>query len=330
MKKMLSRVAESLYWMNRNIERAGNIARFIDVNFRLMLDLPAGTDVQWDALVRITGDYPTFINRYHEATRDTVIQFLSFDRENGNSIVSCIRTARENARTVREIISSEMGEQLNQLYIAVTEAANRRVDSPEEFLAGIGLATQLYTGLTHTTMSHGQAWHFARLGRMIERADQTSRIIDLKYFILLPSVDDVGSPFDEIQWNAVLGSASALEAYRQKHGRVSPNCVVELLVLDREFPRSIHFCLAQANQSLHATSRTPSDTFSNAAEHRLGQLRSEVAYTRVADIMTGGLHEYLDAFQAKLAVVDRAIHETFFEPAEGWGLTHYQSQGQGW
>ena len=330
MNKMLSRVAESIYWMNRNIERTGNIARFIDVNFRLMLDLPAGTAVQWDALVRITGDYPAFIERYKAATRDTVIQFLSFDRENPNSIISCIRTARENARTVREIISSEMWEQVNRLYLSVTDAANRRLESPEEFFSEIKLATQLYTGLAHTTMSHGQAWHFARLGRMIERADQTSRTIDVKYFILLPSLDDLGTPFDEIQWNAVLGSASALEAYRQKHGRVSPNCVVEFLVLDREFPRSIHFCLTQADQSLHSISRTPSDTYSNAAERRIGQLRAELDYTPVADIMAGGLHQYLGAFQTKLNAVGNAIHETFFElrsvESGGWFQTRSQTR----
>jgi uncharacterized alpha-E superfamily protein len=315
MNKMLSRVAESIYWMNRNIERAGNIARFIDVNFRLMLDLPAGTLVQWDALVRITGDYDAFIERYKSATRDTVIQFLTFDHENPNSILSCVRTARENARSVREIISSEMWEQVNRLYLAVSDAATRRMESPEEFVAETRLATQLYTGLAHTTMSHGQAWHFARLGRMLERADQTSRTIDVKYFILLPRVEDVGTPFDEIQWNAVLGSASALEAYRQKHGRVSRNCVAEFLVLDREFPRSIHFCLTQADQSLHAISRTPPDAFANAAERRLGQLRSELDYTPLADILAGGLHEYLGAFQRKLNGVGAAVHETFFELA---------------
>jgi uncharacterized alpha-E superfamily protein len=314
--------------MNRNIERAGNIARFIDVNFRLMLDLPVGTVVQWDALVRVTGDYDVFIERYKTATRDTVIQFLTFDRENPNSILSCVKTARENARSVREIISSEMWEQLNRFYLAVSDAANRRMESPEGFFSETQLATQLYTGLAHTTMSHGQAWHFGRLGCMIERADQTSRIIDVKYFILLPSVEDVGTPFDEIQWNAVLGSASALEAYRQKHGRLSRNCVAEFLVLDREFPRSIHFCLTQADQSLHAISRTPSDAFANAAERRLGQLRSELDYTPLADIMAGGLHEYLGAFQTKLIGVGSAIHETFFELRPVRGGDSFQSQGQ--
>jgi len=281
-----------------------------------------------DALVRITGKYDAFIQRYKTATRDTVIQFLTFDSENPNSIFSCVKAARENARSVREIISSEMWEQVNRLYLAVSEAANRRMESPEEFFAETQLATQLYTGLTHTTMSHGQAWHFARLGRMIERADQTSRIIDLKYFILLPSVEDVGTPLDEIQWNAVLGSASALEAYRQKHGRVERNCVAEFLVLDREFPRSVHFCLTQADQSLHAILRTPPDAFANAAERRLGQLRSELDYTPLAEIMAGGLHEYLGAFQAKLNGVGSAIHERFFEPRPVRGGGSSQSEGQ--
>jgi uncharacterized alpha-E superfamily protein len=163
---------------------------------------------------------------------------------------------------------------------------------------------------------------------MIERADQTSRTLDVKYFILLPSLEDVGTPIDEIQWNAVLGSASALEAYRQKHGRVSPNCVVEFLVLDREFPRSIHFCLTQADQSLHAISRTPSDTFSNAVERRIGQLRAELDYTSVGDIMAGGLHQYLGAFQAKLNAVGCAIHETFFDlgPVGTGTSSHTRSQ----
>jgi uncharacterized alpha-E superfamily protein len=326
MNKMLSRVAEAIYWMNRNIERAGNIARFVDVNFRLMLDLPAGTAVQWDALVRITGDYEGFMARYQEATRDTVIQFLTFDGENPNSILSCVKTARENARSVREIISSEMWEQVNRLYLAVSDAAQRRMESPEEFFSEVRLATQLYTGLAHTTMSHGQAWQFARLGRMIERADQTSRTIDVKYFILLPRVEDVGTPFDELQWNAVLGSASALEAYRQKHGRVSRNCVAEFLILDREFPRSVHFCLTQARQSLHAISRTAPDAFANAAERRLGLLHAELDYKSVAEIMAGGLHEFLDAIQTKLNEVSSAVHETFFELRPVWLGSSFQSQ----
>lgn len=310
---MLSRVANSIYWMNRYIERAGNIARVIDVNFRLMLDLPAGMSVQWDAVVRTTGDYDAFIERYKKATRDTVIQFLTFDDENPNSILSCVRAARENARSVREIISSEMWEQLNKFYLTVMDAAARRLDAPEEFFQETKLASHLFIGLSHTTMSHGQAWHFGSLGRMIERADKTSRILDVKYFILLPSVKDVGTPLDEIQWTAVLGSASALEAYRQRYGRVSPKRAVEFLVLDRDFPRSIHHCLRQADQSLHEISGAPLGSFCNSPERLVGQLRSELDFAQVSDIIGGGLHEFLDLLQIKLNTIGAAIYDTFFE-----------------
>jgi uncharacterized alpha-E superfamily protein len=316
---MLSRVADSIHWMSRYIERAGNVARFLDVNFRLMLDLPAGMSVQWDALIKITGDYDSFASRCQTATRDNVIHFLTFDLENPNSILSCVRTARENARSVREILSSDMWEQVNKVYLATSDAAAQTLDSPEEFLGMIRMASHSFIGVTDTTMSHGQAWHFARLGRTLERADKTSRILDVKYFILLPSIDHVGTPLDDIQWTAVLGSASAVEAYRQRYGRVSPNLVVKFLILDGQFPRAIHYCVTRADESLHAICGTPPGSFHNSAEQRLGQLRSELDFTRVSDVMGGGLHEFLDAFQIKLNGISRAIYDTFFaiRPVEG-------------
>ncbi|MBV9488634.1 MAG: alpha-E domain-containing protein [Verrucomicrobia bacterium] len=311
---MLSRVAESTYWMSRYLERADNVARFLDVNFLLMLDLPSGMAVQWEALVRITGDYEPFIKRYGNATPETVIQFLTFDTENANSILSCVRAARENARSVRESISAEMWEQVNRIYFRVNDAATRHLGSPEAFFEEVRLASHLFMGLTDATMSHNEPWHFARLGRMIERADKTSRILDVKYFILLPSVTDVGTPLDEIQWTAVLRSASALQVYRQQYGRISPARVIEFLVLDPEFPRAMHFCLRRADESLHAISGTPLGSFRNAAEQRLGQLRAELDFTRVADIMREGLHEFIDGFQIKLNAIGTAISETFFAP----------------
>jgi uncharacterized alpha-E superfamily protein len=331
---MLSRVAETIFWMNRYMERAGNMARVMDVNFRLMLDLPSGCSVQWDALVRTTGDYDDFMERYGAATRENVIRFLTFDADNANSVLSCIRVARENARSVREIISSDVWEQLNRFYFYVSEAATKRLESPEDFFNETRLAVNLFVGLLHTTMSHGPAWHFARLGRVLERADQTSRILDVKYFILLPSLDDVGTPLDEIQWTAVLGSASALEAYRQKYGRVASKRAVEFLILDRDFPRAIHYCLIAADRSLHAITGTPGDTFNTPAERRLGQLRAEFDFTPIADIIGSGLHEYLDSFQTKLNVLGAAIHESFFAlrpvtlPQGSQSHSHSQSQTQ--
>jgi len=311
---MLSRVAESIYWMSRYVERAENVARFIDVNLQLMLDAPAGSDQQWEPLVATTGDHEAFARRYGKATQENVIQFLTFDPENSNSIVSCLRAARENARTVREIISSTMWLQLNKFYLMVNDASAigaKREASPE-FYSEVKLASHLSTGITDATMTHGEAWHFARLGRKLERADKTSRILDVKYFILLRSVQDVGTPFDDLQWAAVLRSASAFEMYRKQHGRLSPIRVVEFLLFDREFPRAIHFCLLAARDSLHAISGTPLGTYRHPPEKRIGQLCSELSYASVDEIVGAGLHEYLDDLQTKLNHVGVGIHERFF------------------
>jgi uncharacterized alpha-E superfamily protein len=311
---MLSRVAESIYWLSRYIERAENVARFIDVNLHLMLDLPIGTTEQWEPLVQTTGDVPLFQERYGQATREHVVAFLTFDAENPNSILSCLRAARENARSVRQIISSEMWEQVNRFYLMVSAAASdgRVRQAPHDVFTEIKLGSHLFVGITDATMSHGEGWHFGRLGRLLERADKTSRILDVKYYILLPAAADVGTPFDDIQWAAVLKSASAFEMYRKRHGRLSPDRVADFLILDREFPRAMHDCIVKAEESLHAISGTPLGTFQNLAEQRLGRLRSEFDYAQIQEIITGGLHEFLDAFQAKLNRVGAAIHETFF------------------
>jgi uncharacterized alpha-E superfamily protein len=161
-------------------------------------------------------------------------------------------------------------------------------------------------------MSRGEAWHFRRLGRMIERADKTSRILDVKYYLLLPSVDDVGTPLDTHQWAALLKSASALEMYRKKHGPLAPAQVANFLILDRDFPRSMHFCLIRAEQSLVAITGGGPTTIRTAAEQRLGRLRAELDYANIQEIIAKGLHEFIDAFQSKLNGVGAAVRETFF------------------
>ena len=312
---MLSRVADSIYWLSRYIERAENVARCVEVNVHLTLDLPmVATAEQWEALVTTSGDRAQFGERYAASSRTNVIQFLAFDVDNPNSILSCLTAARENARMIREVITSQMWEQLNTFYLLVRDAArdSRVLESPQEFLTQVRMASHLFTGVTDATMSHGEAWRFCRLGRKLERADRTTRILDVKYFLLLPEVSDVGTPVDDVQWAAVLRSASALEMYRKRHGRVAPESIVDFLLLDREFPRAVHYCLIAADESLHAISGTPIGTFSNAAEQRLGQLRSEIAFTDVSGIIAGGLHEFLDGLQIRLNRVADAIHETFF------------------
>ena len=311
---MLSRVADSIYWMSRYIERAENVARFIDVNLNLMLDLPVGSAQQWQPLVDITGDTQEFAKRHEAATQQNVIQFLTFDPDNVNSILSCLRAARENARSVREIISSEMWEQLNQSYLMVNSASAHRggMTDPQELFASVKMSSHLFAGVTDATMTHGEGWHFCRLARKLERADKTSRILDVKYFLLLPTVADVGTTFDDIQWAAVLRSASAFEMYRKRYGRISPPRIVEFLLLDQVFPRAIQYCLMAARESVHAISGTPAGIFRNPVEQLLGELCSELAYAQIEDIIAAGLHEYLDLLQTKMNRVGNGICETFF------------------
>jgi uncharacterized alpha-E superfamily protein len=250
---MLSRVADSIYWMARYVERAENVARFIDVNLQLMMDSPDYSGQQWEPLVYISGDQEAFGKRYGAATQESVLKFLAFDDENPNSIVSCLRGARQNARSVREIISSEMWLHLNKFFLTVDAVAHKELapDDLHGFFDDVKSGSHLFNGIAEATMTHGEGWNFLGLGKQLERADKTSRILDVKYFILLRSVTDVGTAWDDIQWTAVLRSTSAFEMYRKDHGRVTPKGVVDYLLLNHNFPRSIHFCLNAARESLH-------------------------------------------------------------------------------
>jgi uncharacterized alpha-E superfamily protein len=310
---MLSRVADSIYWLNRYIERAENIARFVDVNFNLMLDLPLTMTQQWHPVVVTTGDLELFQQSYGEATPENTIQFLTFDRDYPNSILSCLYYARENARSIREIISSEMWEEVNGFYLMVKETAqNWQIDKLPDFFQNVKMTSHRFAGVMDATMTHNEGWHFGQVGRLLERADKTTRILDVKYFYLLPSAEWVGTSLDEIQWMALLKSASAYEMYRKCQHRINPSGVAEFLILDRQFPRSIHFCLWQAEQCLHQITNTPTGTWCNGAERALGKICAELGYQTIDDVMECGLHEFLDRMQLSINGVDEKIAATFF------------------
>jgi len=321
---MLSRVADSVFWMARYIERAENVARFIDVNHNLTLDLGEGLGDQWGPLVYTTGDHEAFFKRYDQATRDNVLRFLAFDKENPNSILSCVSCARENARTARETISSDMWEELNRFYLLVMDAFRAGASGDYEFFAQVKRASHLLIGTTDATMSHGEAWNFVRMGRLLERADKTSRIVDVKYFILLPEAADVGTTLDVVQWSALLRSASALEMYRRTHGRIAPQKVTDFLLLDRTFPRSFRYCVGGAEDSLHAITGTPEGTFGNRAEQQLGRLRSELDFTSIDDVIAAGLHEFIDVVQDRLNRTGEAIFQCFFQIDTGRQSQHQE------
>jgi uncharacterized alpha-E superfamily protein len=325
---MLSRVAESMYWMARYIERAENVARIMDANYHMILDLPEGVGEQWEPVIVTTGDEELFEKYYDEFNRENVVQFLTFDSRNPNSVLSCLRLARENARSVRDWISSEMWQQINSFYLFVKEASNKGggIELPHEFFVEVMQASHHFTGLSQNTMTHGDAWQFARLGRMLERADKTARIIDVKYFILLPSIEYIGTPYDHILWGSILRSASAFEMYRKHFGQIVPDQIIEFLVLDSEFPRAIHHCLSMAELSLRKLSGTMRGRFSNRAEKTLGRLLADLDYTTIEDIKSVGLHEFIDDLQTRLNATGKAVFDTFFSLPTA---TDTQSQNQG-
>jgi uncharacterized alpha-E superfamily protein len=309
---LLSRVADSVYWLARYIERAENIARFIGVNLNLQFDLPLDPAHQWQPLIDTSGDTEAFRERYGTATQASVIEFLAYDPENPNSITSCLRTARENARSVRETISSEMWTQVNSMYLQMQ--SQHGLPEPDRLLdvfREIRLGCHLFLGVTDATMSHNEAWHFIRLGRKLERADKTSRILDVKYFMLLPSIRDVGTPYDDIHWSAVLKSVSGFEMYRKKYGLISPFNVVEFLIMDREFPRSIHFCIRSASESLQAITGSSQGYFKYRTEQLMGRLRAELDFATAESAIRTGLHEYLDGLQDRMNQIDNSLREDF-------------------
>jgi uncharacterized alpha-E superfamily protein len=343
---MLSRVADSVYWMNRQIERAENVARAAETALDLALEGTISQGRLWNALVCTFGDQADFRLRHGQADQANVISFLAFDPANPNSIASCLSAARENARTVRDMISSAMWEEINKAHLEVQSAARRYGGwlHPREFLEEVKRASQLITGVADATMSHGEAWHFGRLGRLLERADKTSRVLDVETFFLQPASSmeagkapvtspggrtagpvaaTVASPVrtaaeppggDAVRWSAVLESASALEMYRKQYGAVSRRHVAEFLIFDRFFPRAMHFCLIKAEESLLAITGGSKGSYTNPAEQRLGRLRATLDYGAIDEVLAGagGLHGFLDGFQARLNRASDAIHETFF------------------
>jgi len=304
---MLSRVAGSVYWMFRYLERAQNIARFLNADFDQFLEDQGNQTNLWVSLLAVTGDEELFKKSYPVVSRQNIIHFLTLDEEYPNSIYRCVVQARENARSVREIISSEMWEEINSLYLAVRDYRSNegRGSDPFEFCKAVIQSCYLFIGLFYSTMNRGEAWHFGRMGMLLERADKTSRILDVKYFILLPDPAWVGSAYDNTQWAALLKAVSGLEMYRKSYRRISPRDVADFLIFKQDFPRSVLHCLRYTEESMRVL----------AGPHKsLVSLRSDLETANVTDAMHGGLHEYLDGLQNRMNQVDSDIYQGFFAP----------------
>jgi uncharacterized alpha-E superfamily protein len=331
---MLSRVADSLYWMARYIERAENNARILDVNLQVTLDDEnSGVDgdkIDWEPILASLEDQKLFNSLYAVTNADSVCEFVTFAKENPNSIRSCVAAARENARTVREYISSEMWERINGMYLWLNSPGARQMfaTSAIDFFRHVVDCSHQFHGTTAATLTHGEGWHFLQIGKYLERADSTSRILDLKYHILLPRGEEVGGNVDTVQWQAVLKSCSAFEAYRKVYpGQVTPWTVVEFIVLHDSFPRSIRFCVEGVDAALHRISGCDRTHFCTDAERLSGKLCSDLNYARIADIFKMGLHEYLDGIQLRLIEISSAMHSKYcewLEPAAGQSQTQRQ------
>lgn len=302
--------------MSRYLERAENQARFIDVTLNISLGYRGREDVLWSSLLHAGGDTENFEEHYSETTRENVIRYLLFDRRNLNSVTNCLAAARENARAIRENLTTPYWESINRFYLRVREGganATQVLRQPYRFLERIKRSAHQTSGVAAVTSPRGEGWNFSNIGYLLERADKTSRILDVKYFILLPDPKHVGSQVDVVQWAALLESTSALQTYRRLYGRIQPTDVVDFLILNASFPRSLRFCVREAESSLRAISGTPAHTFSNPAEQLLGQMSSQLNYARANDILANGLHQFVDDFQSRLNAVGQAVSETFFE-----------------
>jgi len=314
---MLSRVASSLYWMSRYVERAENTARVLDVAWRLSLLVkePALQDQEWFAPLNITGTLFPFSGRHSEVCAREVLHFMALDPENPSSILSCARHARENARSVRGSITSEMWEVLNSTWLEMQQMDEEKMAARgvSQFFDWVKERSHLFRGVTFGTMHRDDAYEFARLGTHIERADSTARILDVKYHILLPSVKDVGGAVDYYQWSAVLRSVSAFEAYRKVYRDViTPLKLAELLILRDDLPRSLRFCIRQVSDTLGRVQNAQS----TETLHQAAQILSGLQYGRISEIFAAGLHEYLTEFLVSTQDLGRMIQASFFSSSK--------------
>ncbi len=308
---MLSRTAENLFWMARSMERAENTARMLDVNFRLSL-LPSALDreAQFEPVLSIAPGDGTFDERYGELTQESIIRYVALDQENAGSIYSLIRNARENARARRASISSEAWESLNATWLHMQNLDFEQVMrwGYRDFFDWVKERSHLFRGVIFGTMLHDDGFRFLRLGTFIERADNTARILDVKYHVLLPDSEEVGGYVDYYQWAALLRSVGAFRAYRRVyHDTIYPWRVAELLILREDMPRSLHHCYKVAISTLdELAGKKPLECLRIA-----GQTHAHLCYGRIDGVFGEGLHEYLTDFIETNNALGSQIQEDF-------------------
>jgi uncharacterized alpha-E superfamily protein len=311
---MLSRVADSLYWMSRYIERAEHTARLVDVELQLWLDqsLEAGAG-RWRFLLEAlrTPAAPGAV----DPTK--LVNALVFSRTNASSIVSCIAAARENLRHVREQCSSEMWEQLNRLYLEVMEAR------PEEtwmlnshgFFRAVQEGAQLFQGITDGTMSHGEGWQYIQLGRYVERTDTMAALVETHFRRVGQPADQAVESAEYLEWVGLLRACVAFEAYCKAYtAEIRPLRVAEFLVLNPEFPHSVRFSVDRINAALHIIGDL-TERHAKLPTRIAGRLRAQLSFSQIEEIMAQGAHAYLETVRSECAQIHAAIHQIYFDYA---------------
>ena len=299
---MLSRVAETLYWFGRYVERAENICRIVDVNAKLLLDLPRGIAPGWEPLIAITGSRDEYLQRFGDFGERNVLRFLIGDENNSGSLLSSLHLARENARTMRDYLPREIYELANELYLYARDELNAGLSRRGRYgyLKHLQRGTQSISGLLLGAMNHDAGYRFLVIGRVLERADMTTRIIDVRSASLLPEETSGLRPFENIQWMSVLKSLTAYQMYRRKmQMRVRRADALRFLLLDDEFPRSFHRCVLTADANI--------DCLPHSDEPRRQLARvARLASSADTDLLAGSneaLHEYIDELQLGLSEV---------------------------
>ena len=315
---MLSRVADSLYWMSRYIERAEHTTRLLDVNLNLMLDESArSADHRWQRMLNALGR-PKEV----QWTGDpyALTQALFFNADYPGSILSCVTAARENARHVREQISTEQWQRLNTLYLRLTHPemggdAISRYGQPQDALAQVMTAVHQFQGVSDSTMSHGEGWHFIQVGRYIERAAATALLLEAYHDDLWAFPDRLADGNEYIEWMGLLRCATAFEAYCKVYtADVTPDRVLEFLLLDREFPHSVRFSIDALRSALDAIQSGAGDGARTQAEplqRLMGRLQSSLRYSSVEEIAAGDIVAYLRRIQQQCGDIHEMIYQLY-------------------
>ncbi|WP_295452940.1 alpha-E domain-containing protein [uncultured Thiodictyon sp.] len=308
---MLSRVAENIYWLGRHVERAENAARVVAVNANLLMDLPRGIAPGWRPLVDITGANAQFETDYQDYDEDHVVHFLLGDTRNPGSILSALEAARETCRTIRDFLPREVWEVLNQLYLYGRDELGRGMTKGGRhgYLKSIILGAQGINGLLSGTMLHDQGYEFLHLGRYLERADMTTRIIDVRSANLLPHATTELQPYETIQWVSVLKSLSAYQAYRRSEQvRVQREPVLRFLFQHQAFPRAVRYCIDGSRRCLETLPRN------EAALRVAGRLRRSLEAAEPWQLDQQQLHAHVDVLQLAIGDLHAEIARTWFPP----------------